>query len=92
MKRWLYAVMAGLTIVMLGACASLDTGGSLRISKEEAESLMGKPGVDIIDVRVGRAYSGSHWKIKGAVRENPIDVKTWAHKYPKTDTILLYCS
>jgi rhodanese-related sulfurtransferase len=91
MKRWIPAGSAVLTLFLVMACASL-TSDTLRMNREDVKALMGKPGVVIIDVRMGGSYSSSPWKIKDAVREDPIDVKSWAHKYSKNDTILLYCS
>lgn len=64
-----------------------------RITKEELLPMMGNPDVGILDVREGGSWKGSQWKIKGAVREDPAkEVKTWAEKYPKDKTLVLYCS
>lgn len=58
-----------------------------RITKEELKSMLGNPDVVILDVR-GRQASGR--KIKGAVWEDPKDVDSWADKYPKDKTLVLY--
>ena len=64
-----------------------------RITKEKLLSMMGNPEVTILDVRESESYKGSQWKIRGATREDPtILVKTWAEKYPKDKTLVLYCS
>ncbi len=63
-----------------------------RKTKEELKAMMDNPDVVIIDVRYGEDWTGSDTKIKGAVRENPIDVKSWADKYGKDKTLVLYCA
>jgi rhodanese-related sulfurtransferase len=64
-----------------------------RITKEQLLSMAGDPDVIILDVRESGSWKGSQWKIKGAVREDPTkDVKTWAEKYPRDKTLVLYCS
>ena len=64
-----------------------------RMTKEELKPLLGNPDVIIMDVRVGASYSASKWKIQGAIREDPrAEIATWASKYPKDKTIVLYCS
>jgi hypothetical protein len=66
---------------------------SARITKEQLFSMMGNPDVIILDVREPGSYKASQWKIKGAVREDPLrDVKVWAEKYPREKTLVLYCS
>ena len=64
-----------------------------RISKEELRDMLGRPDVVVIDVRQPGDLEKSGTKIKGAVREDPRqDVKSWADKYPKDKTIVLYCA
>ena len=46
----------------------------------------------IIDVRHGLSWEKSDLKIKGAVRENPLNVTSWADKYQKDSNIVLYCA
>jgi len=81
-------------------CGSSQTALSMgkgpeapRITKEQLLSMAGDPDVIILDVRESGSWKGSQWKIKGAVREDPTkDVKTWAEKYPRDKTLVLYCS
>ena len=63
-----------------------------RMTKEELRSKLGSPDVTIIDVRVGGEWQLSKEKIQGALREEPGEVKTWAGKFPKDKTLVLYCS
>jgi rhodanese-related sulfurtransferase len=61
-----------------------------RITKEQFRSILGSRDVVIIDVRTQNQWSYSDRKIPGAVYENPNDVGSWAHKYPKGKTLVLY--
>ena len=65
-----------------------------RISKEELKSMLGNPDVVVIDVRAFLDHKTSVKQIKGAVREDPdpTQVKSWANKYSKDKTIVLYCA
>lgn len=65
-----------------------------RISKEELKSMLENPDVVVIDVRAIPDHNTSVKKIKGSVREDPdpIKAKSWANKYSKDKTIVLYCA
>lgn len=63
-----------------------------KITKEELVLLLDKPDVNIIDVRLGRDLKKSDQKIKGAVIEDPYEIETWAKKYSKENTIVIYCA
>jgi len=63
-----------------------------RMTKEELKAMMDNPDTVIIDVRYGKDWTKSDIKIKGAVRENPTDVKSWVDKYEKETTLVLYCA
>jgi len=61
-----------------------------RITKEQLRSILGSQDVVIIDVRTKNMWNYSDRKIPGAVYENPNDVESWADKYPKGKTLVLY--
>ena len=64
-----------------------------RMTKEELKALINHPGLILIDVRAGKDWTGSQEKIQGAVREDPGQpTKSWADKYSKDQTIVLYCA
>ena len=79
------AVSLGLAVV---AVATKDPS---LVSKQTLKSWLMDPDLLIIDVRLG-SYETSKKKIKGAVRKNPYDVKSWANTLPKDKKIVLYCS
>jgi hypothetical protein len=43
-------------------------------------------------VRRNSHWTSSDLKIKGAVREKPNEIQSWADKYSKDKTIVLYCA
>ena len=48
--------------------------------------------VVIIDVRHEQSWQKSDMKIKDAIRENPLNVASWADKYQKDSNVVLYCA
>jgi rhodanese-related sulfurtransferase len=63
-----------------------------RITKEQLKSRIGDSDIVILDVRRSGDWKASPSKIQGAVREDPADVDSWAAKYPKETTLVLYCA
>ena len=63
-----------------------------RITKEKLKSMLGNPDVVVIDVRTFFDRKMSVKQIKGSVREDPdpTKVRSWAKKYSKGKTIVLY--
>jgi len=70
--------------------ASADT--VQKIAKEELKSIMDSGKVSIIDVRRGRDWSASEFKIKGAERITVEEILADPQKYPKDRTLVLYCA
>ena len=63
-----------------------------RMTKDELKTMLGNPDWVILDVRAQSDWKGRDSKIKGAIREDPESVKSWAGKYSKDKTIVLYCA
>ncbi len=61
-----------------------------RVTPEQLKAMLGDPNVVIMDVRLGPDWTDSDSKIKGAVREDPLDVKSWMNKYAKDKTLVFY--
>ncbi len=59
---------------------------------EELKPLLGSEDVIILDVRTGRDWSTSEFKIPGAVRVNSGEFSKWGDTYPKDKKIVLYCA
>ncbi len=61
------------------------------VSKQTLKSWLNDPNVMIIDIRLF-SYNTSKRKIKGAVRQDPNNVESWAKTLPKDKKIVVYCS
>jgi|WetSurMetagenome_2_1015567.scaffolds.fasta_scaffold936773_2 rhodanese-related sulfurtransferase len=84
-----------LTLAVLTACFSFtalwaDEGSGM--TKEELRARLGNPDVVVIDARVPGAWKMSRDKIKGALRENPMEARSWIGKYPRDKTYVFYCN
>ena len=88
MKRFIIA----LTVALLGFSAPLVAAEIPTVDKDELKSMLGSPDLVVIDVRTGRDWTSSEFKIKGAQRHEAGDVGAWASTYTKDKTIVLYCA
>jgi rhodanese-related sulfurtransferase len=92
MKRRLL-IGALIILLMVGGCTTLaKSTDAPRMTKEELKTKLDAPDLVIIDVRYGMDWTDSDLKIKGAVREDPGAVESWANKYPKDKTLVFYCA
>ena len=92
MTRERLIILLFLWVAFLG-CKTLSLSPEApRMTKEELKGILGHADLVIIDVRFGKAWTDSDIKIKGAVREDPGNVGSWANHYGKDKTLVLYCS
>lgn len=84
------AAAAGIGLAAVSGQAEQDNG--IRITQEDAEDILSDDNVKIIDVRSPNGWESADRKIKGAIRENPLNVDDWAEKYSQDDKLILYCS
>ena len=75
------------TGISLAAAADVPT-----ITKEDLKAQLNSSDVMILDVRTGKDWKSSEFKIKGASRANPNEFDKWAATYPKDKTLVLYCA
>lgn len=84
-------------IVFLLLTLSLLSGPSIfaasvpTLDKDELKSLLGTENLVILDVRTGRDWSSSEFKIENAVRMADADLSV-IKQYPKDSTLVLYCA
>ena len=83
-------MVAGLTLAFSWACSA--AADAPRVDKETLKTWLADPQVVILDVRAPNDWQGSDKKIKGAVRQDPKEIKTWAASLPKEKKIVLYCA
>jgi len=67
------------------------TAGVPTMSKDELKAALGSKDLIILDVRQGRDWSTSEFKIEGAIRVDGGDLSI-AEKYSKDHTFVLYCA
>jgi predicted sulfurtransferase len=92
-KKFSIVMVAIATFALLGLYTTLAFAEDVsRMTKEELKSMIDDSQVVVIDVRTGKDWEGSTTKIKGAVRENPRKAASWAGKYDKQKTYVLYCA
>lgn len=89
-KLWTLVLALGLMLVFPWACTAGPEAP--RLDKETLKGWLSDPKVTILDVRAANDWEGSNKKIKGAVRQDPKEVKTWAATLPKDKKIVLYCA
>lgn len=83
-------IMGEAVAVMLAA--TIAVAGVPLITAEELKAKLGDPNLTILDVRREAHWNASDRKIVGAVREDPEAVESWAGKYAKEKTLVLYCA
>ncbi len=81
-------MMFGLLISAVSGLA----GDDLRIDKDGLKAMLGSPELVVLDVRTGRDWSSSEFKIKGAVRAAARDFATWSQTHTPDQTLVLYCA
>jgi len=90
-KRWF--IVSLFIFFMVGIITTpARSADAPRMTKEKLKAMMGSPDLILIDVRTDDDWKGSDLKITGAIRENPQALESWAQKYPKDKTLVLYCS
>jgi len=92
MKKRLF-IAALLIFLMAGILTVFAKSADVpRMTKDELKAMLGNPDLVILDVRAQKDWKGGDSKIKGAIREDPKSVKSWAEKYSKDKTFVLYCA
>jgi rhodanese-related sulfurtransferase len=87
MKKMLWLLIA----VMVFTATPLMGSSVETMNKDELKALLGSEDLVILDVRTGRDWSTSEFKIQGAVRPEG-DVVAVAGNYTKDHTFVLYCA
>jgi rhodanese-related sulfurtransferase len=75
-------------VLAVAAVAQQD----ITIKKDELLKILDNPDVVILDVRLGKDWDASEFKIKGAIRKDPLNIDKWASEIPKDKTIVFYCA
>jgi hypothetical protein len=84
-------VLTLLIVLMALAASPLFATSVPTMDKDELKALLGSENLIILDVRLGRDWSTSEFKIKDALRVDDKDLSV-AMTYPKDNTFVLYCA
>jgi rhodanese-related sulfurtransferase len=88
MKKFAFLIITALCFTVSPAF-----GGSVSLIEiDDLKNLLGSDEVVILDVRAGRDWSTSEFKIPGAVRASGEDFEKWGNSYPKDKKLILYCA
>ena len=91
MRKTKFKVMALAVSLMLAFTWSCGSGEKPPLlDQENVKSWLSDREVIILDVRAPKDWNVSDKKIRGAVRQDPDEVKTWAANLPKNKKIVLY--
>ena len=85
-KMLLLAILFVLTV------SPVVAGDVKLMDKDELKGLLGSRELVVLDVRAGRDWSASEFKIRGAVRADGADFGNWSKSYPKDARLVLYCA
>lgn len=78
--------------VSLMAPVSLWASSIPTVTKDELKAMLDSPDLVLLDVRLGRDWSSSQFKIKGADRLAKNDIDAALNSYDKQKTVVLYCA
>lgn len=62
------------------------------MSKDELKAQISSETLVILDVRSGRDWSSSEFKIQGAIRAPGSKIGQWSKDYKKDQALVLYCA
>lgn len=85
-------VLALSSLLMVGVFVTAAMADIKVMTKEELKGKLGDSDVVIVDVRTGRDWKGSEFKIKGAVRSSAKDPSALAQAHGKDKTLVFYCA
>ena len=78
--------------LVLTAVGTAPAGNVPLMTTDELKAMLDDPELVILDVRRGKDWTSSEFKIKGATYAKPEAYDTWANTYPKDKKIVLYCA
>jgi hypothetical protein len=91
MRKTKFRAMAIAVSLMLAFTWSCGSGEKAPLlDKENIKSCLSDREAIILDVRAPKDWNVSDKKIRGAVRQDPDEVTTWAANLPKNKQIILY--
>ena len=81
-----------LTLLFTLGMASSAWSDDLIMDKDALNSMLSQPDLVVLDVRTGKDWSSSEFKIKNAMRAPVGDYKDWSASLAKDKTLVTYCA
>ncbi len=81
-----------LTLLFSFGAATAAWSEDLIIDKEALNDMLSSPDLVVLDVRTGKDWSSSEFKIKNAVRAPASEYSDWSASLSKDKTLVLYCA
>jgi rhodanese-related sulfurtransferase len=81
-----------LAMLLLSGVTSVWAGSVKTMDKDELKAMLDSPDLVILDVRRGRDWSSSEFKITGAERLENEGIDSAVSTLSKDKTIVLYCA
>ena len=74
-----------------GRSARQVVNDDLLITKEALRRMLGAPDLVVLDLRSENSWKDGEIKIRGAIREIPMEMISWAKKYSAEQRLVIYC-
>ena len=84
-------ILSLLIVFSLFLATQLVAADVATMDKDELKALLGSDKLVILDVRTGRDWSSSEFKIQDAIRVEGQDLSV-VDKFPKDNTYVFYCA
>ena len=89
--RMFYGLIVA-TLVVAGLVIPPAIASEGLMTKEELKAMLDDPDLMVLDVRRGKDWKSSEFKIQGATYVKPEDYADWAGGLPKNKKYVLYCA
>lgn len=80
------------TVVLMMTIGPARAGDVPLMTVDDLKAMLDNPDLVILDVRKGKDWSSSEFKIKGATYVDTKAYDTWSDSYAKDQKIVLYCA
>ncbi len=84
-------IISLLLLTLFFSVAPLAADSVPTMNKDELKSQLGTENLVILDVRTGKDWSSSEFKVQGAIRVDGKDLSA-VNNYSKDKTFVLYCA
>jgi rhodanese-related sulfurtransferase len=85
-----YVVILIVSLLPMGKALAADNIPLM--TKDELKAILDAEDVTILDVRLGKDWKSSEFKIKGAIRTDPKQIGKWSENLKKENRLVLYCA